>query len=212
VRRVSTFMAFGCVDLRADADAERFLTALDQAVSGVSGAGEALQVHLGERAGRSRLSLFADHGDHWLGQVLAEAAVATGAVERAVVGLDHDEYGIEHLVLDGRDGRLSRVQHVYVYPGHEPDAEHGPTLTELPVRDGLEATPDGLVDGPRSWAVVAALFDIAPDRIVSAARQAADAHEQLGVVFTPFAPWWAALDVVFPGELGPADVTLTGRR
>jgi hypothetical protein len=212
VRRVSTFMAFGCVDLRADADVEQFLLALDRAVSSAADAGEPLTVNIGERAGRPRLSLYANYGNPWFGNVLAQAAEATGAVERAIVGLDHDEYGIEHVILDGRDGRLARVQHVYVYPDGEPDAEFGPTLTDLPVRHGLATSPDGVVDGPRSWAVVAALFDIPPERIVSAARQMANAHEELGVVFRPFAPWWDSLDVVYPGDLGPADVTLTGRR
>jgi hypothetical protein len=36
-------------------------------------------------------------------------------------GLDHDEYGVEHVVLDGRGGALMSVYHVYVYPDGEVD-------------------------------------------------------------------------------------------
>jgi hypothetical protein len=205
-------MGFGCVDLRAGADVEQFLAALAQARSEVADPDRPLEVNLGEQDGRPRLSLSATYGNAWLGQVLARAAAATGAVERAVIGLDHDEYGIEHVVLDGRDGPLFRVQHIYVYPEGEPGPEYEPTVTDLPVRDGLEASPDGVVDGPASWAVVAALYDIPPDRIAPVARYAETAHAELGEVFTPFAPWWDALGVAYPGELGPPDVTLSGSR
>jgi hypothetical protein len=201
-------MAFGCVDLGPGADVAGFVAALDQAIADARDNDEPLSIHIGEHDGRPRLSLHAHHGDSWLGPVLARAAAATGAVERAVLGLDHDQYGIEHVVLDGRHGRLARVQHVYIHPDGEPAAEYELNFTELPVRDGLSAEPDGTLDGPRSWAVVADLYDVPPERVVAAARQQATAHEELGVVFTPFAPWWDSLGLTYPTELGPPDVTL----
>jgi hypothetical protein len=53
-------------------------------------------------------------------------------MHRAIVGLDHDEYGIEHAVLSGHDGGVCRLQHLYVYPGGEPHEEYGLTLTGAP--------------------------------------------------------------------------------
>jgi hypothetical protein len=207
---MSTFMAFGCVDLRAGSDIEEFIAALGGAVRAADDVGDPLTINLGERDGRPRLSLYANHGSTWLGPVVLRAAAATGTVERVVLGLDHDEYGIEHLVLVGTGPGLARAQHFYVSPDGVPDPAngYGPTLTDIPVRDGLEAAPDGTVGGAPSWAVVAALYDIPPERVVPVAGYERSAHEQMGVVFAPFAPWWDAIGVVYPGELGPPDRTV----
>jgi hypothetical protein len=203
-------MGFACVDLRSGAAVENFLGVLNRAVGDEADA-EALEVWVGDHEGRSRLSLFADRGNIWLGQLLAHVASATGDVERAVVGLDHDEFGIENAVLDGRGGQFGRVHHVYVYPNGEPDDECVSELVDLPVRAGLETQPGGTVDGPGSRAAAAALFNVPTDRMEQAARQAANAHEGLGEVFTPFEPWWDALGARYPiPDLGPATVTLDG--
>ncbi|MEN3362019.1 MAG: hypothetical protein V7637_6001 [Mycobacteriales bacterium] len=203
-------MAFGCVDLRPGSDVDEFLSALGEAVRETASPGEPLTVNVQEHGGRPRLSLHANYGNTWFGPVLVRAAAATGTVERAVLGLDHDEYGIEHVVLAGGDGGLARVQHIYVHPDGEPRPDHEPMFVGVPVRDGLTAAADGTVAGPASWAVVAALYDVPPDRVIAVARYDESAHEELGVVFAPFKPWWDALGLVYPGDLGPPDHTFVG--
>jgi hypothetical protein len=209
-------MAFGCVDLQTRADLERFLEALERAVIDERAAYLPLPVSIGEREGRCRLWMHRDGANTYLGEVLARAAAATGVVERAIVGLDHDEFGAEHVVFDSHDGQLCRVQHVYVYPDGEPIEgyeEYGPaeTLTALPVHADVEVGPDGIVDGPRSWTAVARLFGVPVERVASAAQQAANAHEHLGSVFTPFEPWWDALEVT-PSDNVDVDVEIGGGR
>lgn len=197
-------MAFGCVDLQAKADLERFLQALGRAVVEARAGYLPLPVGIGGREGRYRLWMGGVYGANtYLGEVLTLASAATGAVERAIMGLDHDEFGAEHVVFDGRDGQLRRVQHVFVHPGGEPAEGYGPseTLTALPAHADVGVGPDGVVDGPRSWAAVARLFGVPAGRVASAAQRAANAHEHLGSVFTPFEPWWDALEVTPPDDL-----------
>jgi hypothetical protein len=203
-------MAIACVDLRPGVDAGPFVAALEAGVP--ADAYDPLDVWIRDRQGSHRVSLYAWRGNPWFAATLARAAAATDAVERAVVGLDQDEYGAEHVVLDGRAGPLCRVQHVYVYPDGEPDPELRPEMSEFPVREGLAAGPDGQVDGPRSWAVVAGLFEVDPDRVIEANRRSELAYEELGSVFSPFVAWWDALGVVYPVELGEPDRTIGGRR
>ena len=52
----------------------------------------------------------------------------------------------------------------------------------------------------------AALFGVAPERMERAAVVAATAHQELMTVFTPFAHWWEALDVPYPGDLNEPPV------
>lgn len=127
-----------------------------------------------------------------------------------MVGLDHDEYGAEHVVLAGVGDGLCRVHHVYVHPGGVADGEGEPTMTDVPVRPDLQTTPDGTVDGVAARAAVAELFAVEGTRMESAAEQAASAHETLGSVFAPFAPWWEALGLTYPiPDLGP-ETTIVG--
>lgn len=191
---MSTFMAFACVDLRPGVAAGPLLTALDAEVRDNPDASRPLLVWTGDRDGRTRVSLLADYGNIWLDDALQRAAATTGDVARAVVGLDHDEYGIEHLVLAGADGSgLVRVQHVHVHPDGEADDDGPPT-----------------VDGPGARAAVAALFGVPAERMEQAAREAMHSHEALGAVFTPFRPWWDALGVDYPFNLGDPAFTLDG--
>src|SRR5262245_19696978 len=183
-------MAFACVDLRRGEAAEPFLAALTATAADQPDVGHPIESSTVSQDGRSRVWLFADYGNVWLGRVLALTAGQTCTVERVVLSLDHDEYGAEHAVLDGRDGPLCRLHHVYIYPGGQPDGEAEPLLANLPACDGLEVRDDGTVDGPRSWAAAARLFDVSPERLAQSAKQTVSAHENLGLVFTPFAPWW----------------------
>lgn len=199
-------MAYGAVDLRAGATGEDFLAAFERAVAGERDTDGVVQAWVTEHDGRVRVTLHADWGNTWLGGAVARSA--TG-VERALLALDHDEYGAEHVVLDGREGDLLRVHHVYVYPDGEPDEEYAPTLAGLPARPDLRANPDGTLTGADALAAAAALYDITAERMVRAAREAAGAFESLQIVFAPVAPWWNALGVSYPvPDLGEPTVTL----
>lgn len=188
-------MGYAAVDLRADADVEPFLAALGGASEGP------VQVWVGEHG---RITLFADHGNGWLGAALAAGA---GALARGVLGLDHDEYGVEHAVVEGTADGLRRVHHVFVGP----DDEGEPELTDLAARPGLHQDPDGTLPGPDARAAAAELFGVPSARMEAAAERSADAHERLGSVFTPLAPWWDALAVTYPiPNLGQETLVLGG--
>jgi len=125
-------MAYGVIDLHAGSTADDFVSALDREMADEKDANHPLEIWVSDTAGRVRLTLFALFGNVWLGRMVMRVG---GAVERAVVGLDHDEYGVEHVVLDGRGGALVRVHHVYVYPDGKPDEECSPSwLTYRPGR------------------------------------------------------------------------------
>jgi hypothetical protein len=69
----------------------------------------------------------------------------------------------------------------------------------------LDVAPHGLVDGPRSWHAVAELFGVPDERLAAAAAQGESSLAHLGAVFLPFRPWWDAVGVPYPPELGPSD-------
>lgn len=215
-------MAFAQIDLRQGIDPAHFLDSVGSAASidphRARLTDEPLYAWLREVGGAPRVGLLAGYGNVWLAEAVAEAARTTGHMDRAILGLDHDEYGIEHIILSGRGGAICRVQHVYVEPC--PDCE--PSLADIPPCPGVEVgTGDRrpwwrlrrprerrIIDGPGAWTAVAALYDVPAERIAAAAWKARKAHQELGVVFTPFAPWWDAVGAVYPDELGPHDVTL----
>jgi hypothetical protein len=199
-------MAYGAVDLRAGVPADGFLAAFDRELVREKDADRPVAVWVNEHGNDVRVTLFADWGNIWLGGVVVRAA---GDVERALLGLDHDEYGAEHVVFDGRGGSLLRVHHVYVYPGGEADEEYAPTLAGVPARPDLTANPDGTLTGPDALAAATALYDVAADRLVRAVRDTVDAFESLQIVFEPLAPWWDALGVTYPvPDLGEPTITL----
>ncbi|GAA1832587.1 hypothetical protein GCM10009682_58810 [Luedemannella flava] len=203
---MSTFMAFASVDLRSAADADAFLAALRDAVAANRDADRPLQAHLDG----ARATLHADYGNIWLGHVLARVAENTGVVRRAVLALDHDEYGAEHVVLDGTVGGLRRVQHVYVFPHGEPDEDLGLTIADVPAHPDVPAGDNGMLDGPAAWAVAAALYDVPVARLAAAARRQETAYEHLGAVFSPFEGWWDALGAPYAGGPGGHVVTIGG--
>ncbi len=155
---VSTFMAYGAVDLRADVAADAFVAAFERELAREKTADHPVAVWVNDHGEHARVTLLADWGNIWLGPVVARAA---GDVQRALVGLDHDEYGVEHVVFDGRGGALLRVHHVYVYPHGEPDEQYAPTLAGLPARADLTANPDGTLTGVDALAAAAALYHVA---------------------------------------------------
>ncbi len=199
-------MAYGAVDLRADVAADAFVAAFERELAREKTADHPVAVWVNDHGEHARVTLLADWGNIWLGPVVARAA---GDVQRALVGLDHDEYGVEHVVFDGRGGALLRVHHVYVYPHGEPDEQYAPTLAGLPARADLTANPDGTLTGVDALAAAAALYHVAADRMVRAVQETANAFESLQIVFTPLAPWWNALGVTYPvPDLGEPTVTL----
>ena len=113
------------------------------------------------------------------------------------------------LAAERRRLPLMRVDKPYRFQG--PDGEAGLTQLDVPVCDGVELGPHEIVDGPLSRAAAAALFEVSTEQLELACRQEATAHEDLGVVFTPFQQWWHAFGTVFPMDLGSADLVLLGR-
>jgi hypothetical protein len=109
---VSTYAASATVDLAPDADAQRFV--------------EAVAAHLDRdplerwvrRSGRRTRVALVGTDERLVGAVVA-AAHAAGGMTVALLALDHDEYGAEHLVLDGRGRQVCRVHHVYLAPDGE---------------------------------------------------------------------------------------------
>ncbi len=155
-----------------------------------------------------RVSLFAN--SIWLGEALVMAATRTPhlRLRRVILAIDYDEYGAEHVVFTGVDGGLCRLQHVYVHPGGEPDEECGPGFANIPACDTVEVATDGTINGAASWSAVAATYGVPVEPVERAGRYAAVAHEKLGRLFTPFVPWWEAVHVPYPGDLGTPDVVL----
>ena len=188
-------MAYGAVDLRPGAPADGFLAEFGRALIAEPEARDPVAVWVNTHGERLRVTVSANRANTWLCPVLARASTV---VDRAVVGLDHDEYGVEHVVFDGSGGILVRVHHVYVYPHNEPDPEIVPTAASLPGRADLAARPDGTLSGVDALAAAAALYDVGAERMVQAVRSTAKAHESLQIVFEPLAPWWAALGVTYP--------------
>src|SRR5262245_34300311 len=200
-------MAYAAVDLHTGISAEGFVEELARQMAGNADADRPADVWVTEVQDRARVTVMADFGGNvWLGDVLARAS--GDLAYRAVLGLDHDEYGVEHVVLDGRQDRMVRVHHVYVYPEGEVDPDCPPTMTDLPARSDLTVNPDGTLTGSDALAVVAALYEVEAAAMVRAAQRTVRAYEDLQIIFTPLAPWWEAIGVTYPGELGEPTLTL----
>jgi hypothetical protein len=199
-------MAYGVVDLRAGVPADGFVAALRREMVADPDATHPVELWVDEHRDGLRITLIADRANTWLGGAVARAA---RDVERVLLGLDHDEYGVEHVVLDGRSGTLLRIHHVYVYPDGEATDEFGPLLADLPARPDLATNPDGTLTGADSLAAAAALYEVSAVDMVRAVHETADAHESLQIVFEPLAPWWRALGVAYPvPDLGDPTMTL----
>lgn len=94
----------------------------------------------------SRIELYSRDRYDRLADLVAATMQRTGAVRRAVVYLDHDEYGDEHIVM-ARDaeGLVRRVHHVFAYPYDEDTDEYfvegEPSMTLVPVASGRARCP-----------------------------------------------------------------------
>lgn len=161
-----------------------------------------------------RVELSAIDGYAELAHLVANVMQETGVVRRAVIALDHDEYGAEHIVLAPVGGLVRRVHHVFVYPRdedtNEPYVEAEPTLTEVPPAELPEPSddPGALVDGQASRTALARLFDVPVQRLEAAAAEAASAHEGLQIIGAPFEAWLGALDLPWIGESGAHRIEL----
>jgi hypothetical protein len=212
---VSTFMGVGAVDLDLETEPQLLL---DEMVRLAAEdplklyATQPLHVWIRPIKGGRRVSLWADYGNAWLGEALVLAAAGVPGLQRAVLGLDHDGYGAEHVIFAGMAGGLCRLQYVYVYPDGEPNEECEPSFADVPPCRAVDVAPDGTINGVSSWAAVAALYRVPLEPVKNAGQYAAVAHEELGVIFTPFAPWWNAIDVSYPGDLGAPDLVLLDTR
>ncbi|MER7273234.1 hypothetical protein ABT369_02135 [Dactylosporangium sp. NPDC000244] len=185
---MSTFMAVAAVDLSRAADPAGFVDALKLPQEPVP------YWIRPQGSAHTRVSLYADRGNTWLAEAIADAP----DWERAIIALDHDEYGGEHLILSRVDGVVSRVQHVFLHW----DGEPGPDFDEVALPRLLPApTADGMLNTPASWAAVAALYGADPAAVERAGRAAAEAHEELGTIFTPFEGFWDAVGAEYPLEL-----------
>jgi hypothetical protein len=210
---VSTFMAAAWVDLAPGADVDTALIALREAQpcdepADISG-------WVVETAGRTRVELVADGtGYEALAAVVVDFLRHNTSGARALVALDHDEYGAEHIVLDAPGGQVRRVHHVFVYPRdedtNEPYLEGEPTLTEVPAASPPEPgdDPGALVDGPQARVVAARLYEVPSERVEAAAVKAAHAHESLQIVGAPFSPWLDAFNLAWVGGTGGRAVRL----
>jgi hypothetical protein len=209
---MSTLMGAAWMDLAADADLSAVLSALRDTDPREEPAG--LHAWTVQTPAGMRVELFAMDGYEQLASLVANVMRATRSVPRALIALDHDEYGAEHLVLAFLDGRLRRVHHVFVYPRDEetgePYVEAEPILVEVPPVDPPEESedPGAVVDGPAARASLARLYGVPVERLEAAAIEAATAHEGLQIVGEPFDAWLTALGLPWVGESGDDGIRL----
>jgi hypothetical protein len=146
-------------------------------------------------------------GYEMLADLVVNLMRGSGTVMRALLVLDHDEYGAEHIVLDQAQGVVRRVQHVFVYPRSwwgRMYREGEPALTHVPpaVRSRGNPRRGRLVDGPAAWAAAAELYGVPVRRMTQAAAKASKAHHSLCTVGAPVAPWLDALGIAWMDERG----------
>jgi hypothetical protein len=156
-----------------------------------------LQASRGTYDGGSRIAVYSDGiGYGRLAELVVAVVRRTGVVRRAVVVLDHDEYGAEHIVVapDGAGG-VHRLHHVFVYPSDEDRGEGEPSLTDVPAGAGPGATPGALVDDAAARTLTAELYGISRERMDVAAARSADAHKGLQIVGEPVKEWLDAFGV-----------------
>jgi hypothetical protein len=227
---MSTFMGLAWVDLGSGADVEVVLAELLRAAAVDETAGpatveptdlvfELCGIRVVEPTpGRARVELAAGGDYAALADLVVHVAGRTGLVDRAFIALDHDEYGAEHIVLDARGGTVRRVHHIYVYPCDEetgePYLDGAPSLTGVPLAGDTPlwmapgSSPGSIVDGPVPRAATAALYGVPPENLDRAARAAARAHAELGVVGAPFGPWLDALGIAWIGKTAGRTIRL----
>lgn len=174
-----------------------------------------LQAWLGGYDGGPRIELYAHDRYDRLGDLVAGVLRRTGVVRRAVVYLDHDEYGAEHVVLTRDEaGTVHRVHHVFVYPYDDESDEYvldgEPSMTDVPAAPGAGpgTTPGALLDDTAARAMTADLFGVSAASMRSAADRAAQAHEELEIVGGPPSAWLDAFGLAWVGSAGGGALNL----
>jgi hypothetical protein len=140
-----------------------------------------LKAWWGSRGGGWRIELYSDDVRYaGLAELVAGVMGRTGVVWRAVVFLDHDEYGSEHIVVT-RDaaGGARRIHHVFVYPYDEDNDEYfvegEPSMTGVPAAPGAGpgSAPGALIDDSAARAMVADVFEVPAASMRAAADRVA---------------------------------------
>ncbi|KKK06584.1 hypothetical protein LQ51_07600 [Micromonospora sp. HK10] len=205
-------MGLAWIDLVPGADPEAALAAfragiplLPQRPKGLALQAGAVTVELSD--GRCRIESWSAGDYGRLADLVVQYAEGTGLVSHAFVALDHDEYGAEHIVIDGYDGTVRRAYHYVAYPRDEDTGayytEGGPgSVSRVP---GIEepvagGDPGVKVDGSLARATVAARYGVPVAAVDRAAMADAFAHREIGVVGGPCAQWRDALGLVWPSE------------
>ncbi|GIE99661.1 hypothetical protein Ari01nite_71260 [Paractinoplanes rishiriensis] len=150
-----------------------------------------LRAWLTAQDGGSRIELYSDGGYGMLGDLVAGVLRRTGVVRRAVIYLDHDEFGTEHVVLTRDEaGTVRRVHHVYA----DLDDEGSPSLTGIPAAAGTGPgrTPGGLIDNPAARSALADLFGMPATAVQEAADRAARAEKDPATDNNPSEEWLEA--------------------
>jgi hypothetical protein len=204
-------MGLAWIDLVSGADGEAMLAdlragavLLPQLSKGFALEADAVAVALSN--GRYRIETCSGGNYGQIADLVVWLAEHTGLVSHAFIALDHDEYGAEHIVIDGRQGMIRRVYHYFAYPRDEDSGSHyteaEPILATLPgIEHPLaEHDPGVLVDGPASRATIAARYGVPVAAVDQAAAADALAHEQIGIVGAHCAHWRGALGLAWPGE------------
>jgi len=200
---VATFMGAAWLDVRPDGDVEAVLA--DLRVGEPADEPASLSATVGDVGeGWRRLTVHADEGYERLGDLVVGVVGRTGAVGRALVVNDHDEYGAEHVALIHDETGVRRVHHVYVYPRTDDgqvlyDNDGMPSLTHVPAAAGAGpgSEPGQLLADPGAQTAVAQLYGVPVEAVRAAAVRAATAYDDLQVVAGPVAPWLDALGIAW---------------
>ena len=192
-------MGAAWLDVVPDGDVEAVLADLRTGEPVKEPAG--LQARLGRYDAGTRIELYSDRGEHRLGDLVAGVLRRTGLVRWAVVYLDHDEYGAEHIVLAAdRTGTVHRVHHVFVHPDDEGSGQPSMTLVPAAPGTGPGAAPGAVIDDAAARAMVAELFGVPAESMRVAAELAARADQGLLTAGEPPSAWLDAFGVAWPGS------------
>jgi hypothetical protein len=213
---MSTFMGAAWADLAPG-------TSADEALAWLRGGdpGEdpfTLYADVVETPAGPRVELQAEgNGYADLARWYAGLIAAGRGVTRALVALDHDEYGAELIVLTtGEDGRPGRVYHVYAHPQDEDTGEiyeeGEPTLEDVPALVPVEPDenePGIVLAGPQARQALARLYGAPAEQVEAAClRGLQHARDTSGSIGAPFEPWLVALGIEWwaGGKLIPQTV------
>ncbi|GIM98225.1 hypothetical protein [Paractinoplanes toevensis] len=210
---MSTFESYAWIDVADRAGVDAVLAVVDD--ERVWKAPQTLRAAFYDTGQGWRIAAFSrDQGHEYMPDFVAHLMTRTGAIVRAFVALDHDEYGAEHIVLGIKDGHVVRVHHRYIYPKFAgwPNRAGSPWQTDMPTIGPVRGSFTGrLVDSAEARSALADLFDVPLRRIRRAGRQALWSDSGLGVTYEPFTPWFEALGIDIAEPVGEETVLVRGR-